>query len=55
MCLALVGQVVKVAGKEAMIDYGGVKRKANAEFLKPKPGDKVMVFNDFIIELVEEA
>ena len=54
MCLALVGQVVKVSGKNATVDYGGVRRDANAEFLRPKEGDKVMVFNDFIIELVKE-
>ena len=55
MCLALVGQVVKVSGKNATVDYGGVKRSANAEFIMPKEGDRVMVFNDFIIELVEDG
>ena len=26
----------------------------NAEFMKPSIGDKVMVFNDFIIEVVKD-
>ncbi|MCD6495904.1 MAG: HypC/HybG/HupF family hydrogenase formation chaperone [Candidatus Aenigmarchaeota archaeon] len=53
MCLALIGKVLEVNGKNAVVDYGGVKRDANAEFIKPEIGDRVMVFNDFIIEKVE--
>lgn len=53
MCLALIGKVLKVSGKHATVDFEGTKRKVNAEFLRPEPGDRVMVFNDFIIELVE--
>ncbi len=53
MCLALVGKVLEVRGKVATVDFSGIKRKVNAEFLMPKAGDRVMVFNDFIIELVE--
>jgi hydrogenase expression/formation protein HypC len=53
MCLALVGKVVEVAGKKATVDFEGVRRVVNAEFLSAKAGDRVMVFNDFIIEKVE--
>ena len=52
MCLALVGMVVEVAGKLALVDFEGVRRKVNAEFIKPRPGERVMVFNDFIIDRV---
>jgi hydrogenase maturation factor len=54
MCLALVGTVVEVAGKSALVDFEGVRRKVNAEFIRPKPGERVVVFNDFIIEKAEE-
>lgn len=53
MCLALVGKVIDVKGKSATVDFDGVKRTVNAEFVKPKSGEKVMVFNDFIIELID--
>ncbi len=54
MCLALIGKVLETAGKKATVDFQGTKRVVNAEFLKPKTGDRVMVFNDFIIELVDD-
>jgi len=50
MCLALKGRVLEVKGKEALVDFDGVKRKVNSEFLKVKRGEKVLVFNNFIIE-----
>jgi len=50
MCLALEGKVLKVKGKEALVDFGGVCRNVNSEFLKVNEGDKVLVFNDFVIE-----
>jgi hydrogenase expression/formation protein HypC len=54
MCLALTGKVVEVKGKKAVVDYGSVRRTASAEFLKPSVGDSVMVFNDFILEVMRE-
>lgn len=54
MCLALIGKVLDVSGKKATVDMYGTKRLVNAEFLKPEVGDKVMVFNDFIIEVVKD-
>jgi len=53
MCLTLEGRVVDVKGKSAMVDFGGTMRKVSAEFLKPKPEDRVTVFNDFIIEIIK--
>ncbi len=54
MCLALIGKVLDVTGKDATVDLCGKKRKVCAEFLKPRAGDRVMVFNDFIIEVIED-
>jgi len=50
MCIALEGKVLKVKGKEALVDFGNIRREVIAEFLKVQKGDKVMVFNNFIIE-----
>jgi hydrogenase maturation factor len=50
MCFALVGKVLEFDGKEAMIDFDGVRRRVNSEFIKVRKGDKVMVFNNFVIE-----
>jgi hydrogenase maturation factor len=55
MCLALIGKVVGVSGKKATVEFEGRKMEVNAEFLKPEPGDSVMVFNNFIIEKVDEG
>ena len=54
MCLALIGNVLAIKGKRATVDMYGTKREVNAEFMKPSIGDKVMVFNDFIIEVVKD-
>ena len=53
MCLTLEGRVVEVRGRSAVVDFGGPRRKVSAEFLKPKPNDRVAVFNDFIIEIIK--
>ena len=55
MCLALTGEVKKVSGKKATVDFGGVSREVNVEFVKAGPGDRVMVFNGFAIDIVEDG
>lgn len=50
MCFALVGKVVEVEGNKATVDFEGVKKKVNSDFMKVRNGDKVMVFNNFVIE-----
>jgi hydrogenase maturation factor len=50
MCFALVGKVLEFDGKEAKVEFEGVRKKVNSEFIKVKKGDKVLVFNNFIIE-----
>lgn len=50
MCLALKGSILEVDGNKALVDFGGVKRKVNSELFKVKKGDKVLVFNDIVIE-----
>jgi len=52
MCLALMGKVKEIKGKRAVVEMYGRRRDVSAEFLMPEVGDKVMIFNDFIIEKV---
>ena len=52
MCIALKGRVLEADGKEALVDFDGAKRKVSSEFLKVRKGDKVLVFNNIIIERV---
>ena len=44
--------VLESYGKEALVSFDGVKRKVNSEFIEVKKGDKIMVFNNFIIEKI---
>ncbi len=50
MCFALMGKVLEFDGKEAVVDFEGVRKHVNSEFIKVKKGDKVLVFNNFVIE-----
>ena len=50
MCFALTGRVMDMEGKKAKIDFDGIHREANAEFVNVAKGDKVLVFNGFVIE-----
>ncbi len=50
MCFALTGKVLEFDGKEAEVDFEGVRKRVNSEFIKVKRGDKVLVFNNFVIE-----
>jgi len=50
MCFALTGRVLKTEKGQALVDFDGVRRKANAEFIKVRKGDSVLVFNNFVIE-----
>ncbi|UCC91205.1 MAG: HypC/HybG/HupF family hydrogenase formation chaperone [Candidatus Aenigmatarchaeota archaeon] len=50
MCFALVGKVLEFDGKNAKVDFEGVRKRVNSEFIKVKKGDNVLVFNNFVIE-----
>jgi hydrogenase maturation factor len=52
MCFALKGKVLEVEEKKALVDFDGVKRRVNSEFLKVRKGDKVLVFNNIVIERI---
>ncbi|MCA9496260.1 MAG: HypC/HybG/HupF family hydrogenase formation chaperone [Nanoarchaeota archaeon] len=54
MCLAIPGKIEKIEGEEALIDYDGIKKKANISFIDAKVGDYVLVHVGFAIETIDE-
>jgi len=55
MCLAIPGKVISIEGNTAMVDYGGVRKKASLLVLPDvKVGDMIMVHAGFAIAKVSE-
>lgn len=55
MCLAVPAKVMAVDGEEAVLDYGGVKRKANISLLNDvMVGEYVLVHVGYAISKMDE-
>lgn len=55
MCIAVPAQVTQINGDEAVIDYGGIKRKANISMLSDvMVGDYVLVHVGYAISKMDE-
>lgn len=55
MCLAIPGRIIKIKNEEAVIDYGGVTRKAALRLCpEAKIGDAALVHAGFVIQLLDE-
>lgn len=55
MCLAVPARVTVINGEEAILDYGGVIRKANISMLSDvKVGDYVLVHVGYAISKMDE-
>ena len=55
MCLGVPGVVVKVQGREAIVDFGGVKKVVDCFLVDDlKPGDYVIVHAGAIIAKIDE-
>jgi len=55
MCLAVPAKVMEINGEEAVLDYGGVKRRANIGMLSNvKVGDYVLVHVGYAISKLDE-
>ncbi len=51
MCYAIPGVIQEIQGEEAIVDYGGVKKRVNISLLRnPRIGDHVLVHAGFAIE-----
>ncbi len=55
MCLAYPGKIEIINGEIAVVDYGGIKKKANVSFIDGKVGEWVLVHVGFAIEKVNEG
>lgn len=56
MCLAVPARIVLIQGEEAVLDYGGVTRKANISMLtEANIGDYVLVHVGYAISKMDEA
>ena len=50
MCLAFPGIVETVLGSEAVVDFGGLKKRAECMLVPDiQPGDRVLIHAGFII------
>ncbi|MFH1433039.1 MAG: HypC/HybG/HupF family hydrogenase formation chaperone [archaeon] len=54
MCYAIPAKVLEVDGEDAVVDYGGVKKKVNVSLLDVATGDYVLIHAGFAIEKVDE-
>jgi hydrogenase expression/formation protein HypC len=54
MCLAIPGKIIKINGNTAKVEYGGVIKEANIEFVDAKVGDYILVHAGFAIQIVPE-
>jgi hydrogenase expression/formation protein HypC len=55
MCLAVPAKVAEINGNEAVLDYGGVKRKANISMLSEvMVGDYVLVHVGYAISKMDK-
>lgn len=55
MCLAIPGRIVEIKEGEAVIDYGGVTRKASLRLCpEAEAGASALVHAGFVIQLLDE-
>ncbi len=54
MCLAVPGRIVSIQDDEAMVDFGGVTRKANVSLVEVGKGDYVIVHAGYAIQILDE-
>lgn len=56
MCLAIPGKIVEISGKKAVVDFGGLKRKADISLIEEcAVNDFVLVHVGFAIQKVDEV
>ena len=55
MCLAIPGKIIEIDGKNATIDYGGIKRRAKIIHGDYNVGDRVIVSNKIVVDKINEG
>lgn len=55
MCLAVPGKIIKIEDSDAVIDYGGVTRRASLRLVENAVvGDVVLVHAGFVIQILDK-
>lgn len=55
MCVAIPGKVISIEKDEALLDFGGIKKKVNIFFIEDvKVGDYLLVHAGCAIEKIRE-
>ena len=54
MCLAIPAKVLKIHGKEALVDFGGVKRTVRVDMIEARVGEYVIVHTGYAIQTMSE-
>lgn len=54
MCLAIPGRITAIEGDTAVIDYDGIRKKANISLIECDIDDYVLVHVGFAIQKVDE-
>ena len=54
MCLAIPGRVLEIRGKEAVVDFGGIRRTVKVDLVKVKAGEYVIIHAGYAIEVMDE-
>ena len=54
MCIAVPSQVIELAGEEAVVDFGGARRKVGIALVpEVQPGDYVLVHAGLAIQTID--
>jgi hydrogenase expression/formation protein HypC len=53
MCLAFPGRIISISGETAIVDYEGIRRKANVSLIECKVNDYVLVHVGFAIQKID--
>ncbi|MBW3012422.1 HypC/HybG/HupF family hydrogenase formation chaperone [Candidatus Woesearchaeota archaeon] len=53
MCMAIPGRVIQLKGNIAKVDFNGEVRDANAEMVRVRTGDFVLVSQGMVIEKLD--
>ncbi len=54
MCLAVPGRIISIQGDEAMVDFGGITRKANISLVEAEVDDYIIVHAGYAIQVMDQ-
>ena len=54
MCLAIPARILSIEGNDALVDFGGTKRKIRLDLVDAGLGDWVIIHVGYAIEVLDE-